>query len=205
MKKIKNLNYLSYREVENLDNIEVLYTDGKPEYNKPNVYMKKYTAGKYEIDNLNEIDFVDWIEKLFINKVRALLNDQEEHYIHIDKKIISTLISNNKSINLPKLIIEKFLKDAPHPTGNESDRNYFVMIPKKMEKEFISLACDHVFITISNHLEDEIIFGVKNGADEPGLVFLSNDEGLSDTKNIRFIMADLGFFPHNCYYIIKIH
>jgi hypothetical protein len=60
-------------------------------------------------------------------------------------------------------------------------------------------------LIFTDGLENEIIFGRKTEVDEPGIVMVSNDEGIKDISNIRFAVCELGFFPQKAYYTIKIN
>lgn len=136
----------------------------------------------FEIDNIKLL--LEAIEQLFIERIYFLIKEP----IFIEKtNLIETI---DKYFNILKLINNKF-----------NNTNKFIMISDKL-KDKIEYNAKFV---ISKYLdEDEIIFGYKTRIDQPGIVLATNEDGIKDKSKIRLAVFDIGFFPKNAYYRLKI-
>jgi hypothetical protein len=186
MKKLKELPYVSYREAKDLDNAEVIYIDysiDNENGTKPDVFCSKIQCGSYEIDDA--ADLLDFIEKFFIDTV---------------------MYFNKESVNIDKsleLTIDNILTKLDSRRGsrfNGRSEESFVIKPEALE---LTLRSD-INVVSSKYLTDKVIVGKKTLIDEPGILLVSNDEGLADKMNIRFGLMTLGHHPEDSYEIIKL-
>lgn len=174
LKKLQNLSYINIRENNDLDNINILYVDGD------NVFTKKFGCGVYEIEKLDKINLL--IEKLFvdiINKINTV--------VEIENNDILLTIKNQLSI------IDKERKEI----RKRKSEDIFILTPKGFH-------IDGYETTETEYLENEIIFGYKTEIDEPGIVLVTNQEGLIDKQKIKLGLIDIGFFPQKSYCLLKI-
>lgn len=178
--KLKKLEYISLREMEDLHEIKILYIDRIDDEGLAGVYEKKIRCDTYTIENLEDID--KHIEEMFINKVKV--NNKQ---INIENNDISyTIHKHLNEINTLRIVQRK--RNTKEP---------FFIIPKNFKlKEFKSIE--------SEFLQDEIIFGYKTEVDEPGIVLITNNDGVTDKDNITMVVPDIGFFPERSYRRLKI-
>jgi hypothetical protein len=175
IEKLKDLKFMSYREYNDLDNIQLLYID-KNTNSDEDVFTKKIIAGAYDTSNVYDIE--KDITEMFINKVKSLKCEEVTEIDEAIKSLLSNKQIREKTNN--KIFIIK-------PT------NY--ILDKKYEK---------YNIINSDILINELIIGYKNETDEPGIVFLANENSFIDKKDSRFAITDIGFFPEKQYKIINI-
>lgn len=195
--KLKNLDYVSIKEIENLDEIELLFIDFEKLENEQNAigFTKPIGCGSVKISNLEDI--TQFIEDLFIQKINSILRN--EQIINVDKKLIQ-----NENVNIIKETINKFLIPLKNKRKNIDGSSYcsFIFVPKGFNIHSIYNGIDYIFET--EKLDNEIIFGCKTEIDEPGIILITNEEGLQDKDNIRFALTDIGFYPEKSYYKIKL-
>lgn len=176
IKKLKNLDYISLKISDNLDKTNVTYID----YDS-RVFTKTIICNLFEIDDIKLIP--DAVEQFFI-EFNYLLNEP------IIIKEYSIKEAFDKYFNNLKLINDRF---------NNKDK--FIMISDKFKNNFEYDAK----IVISKFLEkDEIIFGYKTKIDQPGIILITNEDGVKDKNKIRLGVMDIGSFANRAYYILKI-
>ena len=169
IEKLKNLDYVSLKELEDLDKMELLFVDIKEGDVEPNgVFCKTIGCGSFEIDNLENVP--EAVEQLFVQKLQEL-----------DIAEIDTIDKGYELLDELKIIRPR--------------KNKFILAPKGSNiKDAIE----------TEYLVDEAYFGYKVEVDEPGIVLVTNEDGLKDKTNIRFGIIDIGFFPDKMYYKMKI-
>ena len=185
--EIKKLSYIEYKEVNDLDNIIVNYPSYSQEEEniETHVFQKKIICNSVELDDINLLE--DLVEKQFISKIKSELN--KEHIISLNRKIID-------SDSLDMNIIEE--------TFNSFKKPCFVFVSEDMKEHKLIKLIPGNYIKVSNHLDNnEIIFGRKARCSS-GFYLSSNDKGLSNIKNIRYAIYDVGLNPIENYYLIKI-
>ena len=110
--------------------------------------------------------------------------------------------------------MDKFTDTLLDENRKFSNTNKFVIISENIKTEKMLLDINKLHwgevgvgydITINDKTENEIIFGYKTQIDQPGIILVTNEEGLKDNKNIRIAVTDLGFHPENVYFKIKIN
>jgi len=199
IEKIKKLNYVSFKETKDLDDNQIMYVDwvlNENKNNETNILTKKVSCGKLEIgDNIN---LVDVIEKQFIERLNNNMN--KENIINIDSKLLE------KIENLILITMNNFSDKLLEENRKFNNKNKFVIISKNLRDKNIlqQLYNTDYSLNESNHIENEIIFGYKTKINQPGIIIISNEEGLKDNKNIRYAITDLGFHPEKVYFKIKI-
>ena len=195
LEKLKKLPFITVRETKNLDHSEILYVDYSKENdgNRADVYTKSIACGSTSIES--DEDFIDKIETIFINKIKEYNTFDFERVINIDKKLLEI-----KDINIISITINKFLEDL-----NDETNECFAIIPLHMSCAIQEKNNNVLELYSSNKLSNEIIFGKKTRIDMPGMVLITNEEGLKNKSDIRFAVCELGFFPNKVYYTIKIN
>lgn len=174
LKKLQNLSYINIKETPDLDNIDILYIEGD------NVFTQKIGCGVYEIEKLDKINLL--IEKLFVDKIKKINTVVEIE----NNDILSTI---KKQLN----IIDKERKE----TRKRKSEDIFILTPKGFH-------INEYETTETEYLENEIIFGYKTEIDEPGIVLITNQEGLIDKHKIKLGLYDIGFYPQKSYCLLKI-
>ena len=191
LEKLKNLDYVSLKECETLDKISILYVDVESQ-----VFQKHVTTGIFEIDKLDNLP--EAIETFFIEKIKEIL--KPEQIISIDSKLIE------KIDDIVYITIDKFIDELKEINIKFHNDKKFIIISKKLnDKKLCDKYIDNYSIIVSEYLkENEIIFGYKTKWDQPGIILITNDEGIKDKNNVRLTVIDIGFFPEKAYYMIKI-
>ena len=174
LKKLQNLSYINIKEIPNLDNVDILYIDGD------NVFTQKFGCGVYEIEKLDKINLL--IEKLFVDIIKKINKP-----IEIENNDIISTINNQLSI------IDKERKEI----RKRKSEDVFILTPK-------GFYINGYETTETEYLENKIIFGYKTEIDEPGIVLITNKEGLIDKKEIKLSLYDIGFYPQKSYSLLKI-
>jgi hypothetical protein len=180
IKKLSKLPYISLKNTPRLDNIEILYIDEKVSEEQPNVFSRYLSVGVYETDKLENVSLL--VEKLFIDKVK---NINKIEYIE-NNDMLLTIKKHLNNIYLERTQVRK-----------RKSGDIFLLAPK-------GFVIDEYDIIETEFLENEIIFGYKTEIDEPGLVLISNEEGLKDKNNIRLQVYDIGFYPQKSYCLLNI-
>lgn len=184
IEKLKDLKFISLKECDNLDSVDVLYVDyseNKVGEKYTHVFSKTIIIGELITENIN--DLPSHILELFVERV--INNNTPQQTINIDINQY-----NDLDIDIIDVTIDKFLK---------SEIDNFVIVPSDLDynnHKFNIIKCDI--------LENEIIFGNKNKVDEPGIILLTNEEGISDINHIKIAVESLGFFPEKTYNVIKL-
>jgi len=139
-----------------------------------------------EIDTLENIP--NFVEKLFIDKLKNVVLYEKEHIINVDKKLIEDL-----DIDIIGRIITTF------STKLKKTEDIFIIVSEKSNYDIKNQIK-------SKYVDDnEIYFGYKTDIDEPGIILITNENALKDKTNIRIGMFDIGFFPGKSYYKIQIN
>ena len=207
LEKLKNLPFVSLRETTDLDKSQVLFVDyslNEKNEQEANVFTKTVSCGKIEVDDINILPKL--VLDMFIQRID--MNMKSENIINIDSKLL------NKIDNLISLTMDKFTDTLLDENRKFSNTNKFVIISENIKTEKMLLDINKLHwgevgvgydITINDKTENEIIFGYKTQIDQPGIILVTNEEGLKDNKNIRIAVTDLGFHPENVYFKIKIN
>lgn len=174
LKKLQNLSYINIREANDLDNINILYVDGD------NVFTQKFGCGVYEIEKLDKINLL--IEKIFVDIIKKINTVVEIE----NNDIISSIKKQLNIIDIERKQIRK-----------RKSEDIFFLVP-------IGFSVDGYDTTETEYLENEIIFGYKTEIDEPGIVLITNHEGLIDKHKIKLGLYDIGFYPKKSYCLLKI-
>ena len=133
--------------------------------------------------------------------LESLIKQQFQSFIRHD--IGDNLIETNEN-DVEDLIIEKLKTLKEIRSERKNDKNIpFIMLSENINLNFKILKKENI---IENEFMDdnEIIIGYKTNIDEPGLIIITNKEALSDEKNIRLGLFDIGFYPYKSYYMIKL-
>lgn len=137
-------------------------------------FQKTVTCGEYDYTQ-SENDILDSIKDQVIDK------------------IINTSTNTDKSIDEAFEELIKNRKDNGR-LNNET----FVIAP---EDCITNYNAKHIIKT--DKLKTEFIVGVKTDINEPGVVIMTNEEGLSNPEKIKYAITDLGFFPEKSYLKLK--
>ena len=182
LEKLKKLDYVSLKEVEDLDNVGIIYV----EHNGA-VLTKKMKCDFFEIDNLKILP--DAVEQLFIDEVITIVKNP------INIKLKETKATIDSCFNSIKLINDKY---------QNSDR--FIIFSDNINNHFINETFDYpVHILASEYLEDNtVILGFKTKIDQPGIILITNKNGVKNKNKIQLLVNSIGFFPNKMYYILKI-
>ena len=176
LERLKKLNYVSVKETDNLEKLSMLVVE-----EDNNVYSKTVSADIFEIDNLENIP--EFIEKSFVQKVESLI----KHKKTIEYKDIKESI--NQCFDELKPLNEKF-----------HNEDKFIITSKNIEIKNLQ----NISVIVSEYLDNKIIIGYKTQVDQPGIIVITNENGLSDKNNIQIAIIDIGFYPEKAYYILKI-
>ena len=76
----------------------------------------------------------------------------------------------------------------------------FIITSKNIEIKNLQ----NISVIVSEYLDNKIIIGYKTQVDQPGIIVITNENGLSDKNNIQIAIIDIGFYPEKAYYILKI-
>ncbi|MCK9416169.1 hypothetical protein M0Q97_05875 [Candidatus Dojkabacteria bacterium] len=179
---LKKLPYISLKESENLDDINIIYVE-----NNGGVFTKKMRCDFFEIDNLNRLP--DAIEQLFIDKIISIVKNPISIKLKETKATIDSCFNSIKPIN------DKY---------QNSDR--FIIFSDNINKHFINETFDYpVHILASQYLDDNIvILGFKTKIDQPGIILVTNKNGIKNKNKIQLLVDIIGYFPNKMYFILKI-
>jgi hypothetical protein len=115
----------------------------------------------------------------------------------IKEQVIDKII--NTSTNTDKNIDDAFEELIKNRKDNGRLNNEtFVIAPVDCITNYNA---KHIIKT--DKLKTEFIVGVKTDIDEPGVVVMTNEEGLSNPEKIKYAITDLGFFPEKSYLKLK--
>jgi hypothetical protein len=180
--KLKTLKYISLKEVEDLDNVGVIYVE-----HNGTVFTKKIKCDFFEIDNLKMLP--DAVEQLFIDEVISIVKNP------ISIKLKETKATIDNCFNSIKPINDKY---------HNSDR--FIIFSDNINKHFINEIFDYpVHILASKYLNDNtVILGFKSKIDQPGVVLITNKNGVKNKNKIQLLVNSIGFFPNKMYFVLKI-
>ena len=193
LEQIKDLPYVDVKEhIGDLDKPqELLYVDYSQLENneqQADVFTKAVSLGSLSVPK--DYDIRELIQQLFFNRLVYIFSYNNNQTINVKE---------SDKIDIINTTIDKYLQNLKNPKDTREYKS-FAFVPKNYDKE---LNVDSVIE--SEGLDNEIIFGYKTGVDMPGIVVITNEEGLSDNENIRIAVVDLGFFPEKSYYRIKIN
>jgi hypothetical protein len=194
IKKISNLDYVSIKEISNLDKMEILYITNSVDkndnvfsqtkecntYKNDNVFSQTKECNTYKIDDIEKLS--ECVEELFIECVK-----KNNKIIKIENNNSLDTINNQLSIiNKERIEIRKRTTKQP-----------FFLVP-------INYKIDGYDVIETKYLQTEIIFGYKTEINEPGILIITNEDGLKDKNNLRLSLIDIGFFPDKSYCLLKI-
>jgi len=174
LKKLQKISYINIKETDDLDNINILYVDGD------NIFTQNFGCGVYKIEKLDKINLL--IEKLFVDLIKKINTPLE-----IENNDILLTIKNQLNI------IDKERKEI----RKRKSEDMFILTPKGFH-------INGYETNETEYLENEIIFGYKTEIDEPGIVLVTNQEGLIDKRKIKLGLYDIGFYPQKSYCLLKI-
>jgi hypothetical protein len=178
---LKKLAYISLKETENLDDVNIIYVE-----HNGGVFTKKMRCDFFEIDNLNTLP--DAVEQLFIDKIISMV---KPIYVNLKetKAAINTYFDAIKPIN-----------------DKHKNTDRFIIFSNDINKEFINETFEYpVHILASEYLDDNlVIFGYKTKVDQPGIVLVTNKEGIKHKNKIRLTVNDIGYHSNKAYYVLKI-
>jgi len=200
VEELNELSFISFRETKDLDKSEIIYVDYSLNENNEssaNVFSKIVSCGSIEVDDTN-FNIRELVKTLFIQRVN--MNIKSENIINIDSKLL------DKVDNIIPLTLDKFINELKSENDIFKNNDKFVIVAENLrDKKVLNVLYGKDYsLNESSNLDNEIIFGYKTKMDQPGIVVISNEEGLKDNKNLRIAITDLGFFPDKCYYKIKI-
>ena len=198
IEKLKNLPFVTLRETTDLDKSQVLFVDFSLNENneqQANVFTKTICCCSLEIEDINILPKL--VLDMFIQRVD--MNIKSENIINIDSKLL------DKVDNLISTTMDKFTDTLLDENRKFQNTNKFVIISENLKNQKMLLDCEGYDITINNKTENEIIFGYKTKGDQPGIVLITNEDGLKDNKNIRVAVSALGYYPEKAYFKIKIN
>jgi hypothetical protein len=186
LKKIEKL--LTIKKVKT-DEYDTIFIDLNKEKISPNVYSQKGYL-KYTIETNNDyIEILNLIKTNFDN----LINKKKK------ENSLSHLILNNDNLTAENLIIR--LKHCSNMIGCNGrigfantiilNENYYDLIKNENKLN----ECD---IIIDNTLNDKIYIYRKNQIEQPGTIFIYNEE------NNNFNIENIGFYPEEQIEIINI-
>jgi hypothetical protein len=200
LEKLKNLNFISLREIQNLDRSEIFYLDYSLTENNEqaaNVFTKTVCCGSIEMDDINELPNI--IKTIFIEDINQYF--KPENVINIDSKLI------DKIDNIISLTMDNFIATLSDNAKKFANTEKFVIVSDNLKDKKIlhQIYGKDYNLNTSSKIENEIIFGYKTGIDQPGFILLTNEDGLKDNKDIKFAITGLGFYPESAYFKIKIN
>ena len=185
LEKLKNLNYASFKECDDLDNIELLFVDFNEKV--PDVFSKNVVCGSAKVENFSCIDEISIT--MFINYINSII--EEDNIINIEEDNKDILIST----------IEENMVNIPDKSDSK-----FVIASEYLDDELYKELIDKGYnINKTDELEDEIIFGYKTDIDRPGIILITNEKGIEDYDNLRMCFVGIGFYPGKQYYKMKIN
>jgi len=182
LEKLKKLEYISLKEVDDLDNVGIIYVD-----HNDSVFTQKMKCDFFEIDNIKMLP--DAIEQLFIDEITKIVRNP------INIKLKDTKVTIDNCFNSMKPLIDKY---------KNSDR--FIIFSDNINNQFINDIFEYpVHILVSKYLENNtIILGLKSKIDQPGVVLVTNKNGIKNKNKIQLLVNSIGFFPNKMYFILKI-
>ena len=205
LEKLKKLPFVSIKETNDLDKSQLIFVDYSLTENneqKANVFTKNICCAQLEIEDINILP--NLALDMFIQKVN--MNIKAENIINIDYKLL------DKIDNLISLTMDKFTDTLLDENRKFNNTDKFVIISENLKTDMMLSDINKLHfgevggynITVNDNTENEIIFGYKTKIDQPGIILITNEEGLKDNKNIRIAISDLGLHPENVYFKIKI-
>lgn len=206
IEKLKTLPFVSLRETTDLDKSDILFVDFSLNENnekQAQVFCKTIYLASLEIEDINILPKL--VLDMFIQRVD--MNIKSENIINIDSKLL------DKIDDLISLTMDKFTDTLLDENRKFSNTNKFAIVSENLKTEKMLLDINKLHygevggfydIAITDKIENEIIFGYKTKVDQPGIILITNEEGLKDNKNIKIAISDLGFHPENAYFKIKI-
>jgi hypothetical protein len=206
IEKLKTLPFVSLRETTDLDKSDILFIDFSLNENnekQAQVFCKTIYLASLEIEDINILPKL--VLDMFIQRVD--MNIKSENIINIDSKLL------DKIDDLISLTMDKFTDTLLDENRKFSNTNKFAIVSENLKTEKMLLDINKLHygevggfydIAITDKIENEIIFGYKTKVDQPGIILITNEEGLKDNKNIKIAISDLGFHPENAYFKIKI-
>lgn len=185
LEKLKKLSYVSVKEADDLEKINLLFIAE----NNNGVYTKTVCSGSFQIDDLENIP--EAVEKFFINRIKDIVKDVNVIKSEDIKKNINDFFETLKPINDKFHNTDKFIMISS---------SYFTDSSKGIIIDF-----NDIPVVISEYLDNEIICGYKTKIEQPGIIVITNEDGLSDKNNVKIAITDIGFYPENAYYRLKIN
>lgn len=179
MEKLRNLEYVSLKEYGNLDKIEIIYVDVLSEH-----------------DELSENNKLDKMPNVFTNSfVCGTYNIDEDETV--EDAVEQLFVEKLKTLDIEDIDnIEDGFKLLDSKRKDRTSKEKFILAP-------INSNLDYENIIETKHLKDEIYFGYKTDIDEPGIVLVTNEDGIKDKNKLRIGLIDIGFFPNKMFYKLK--
>lgn len=147
-------------------------------------FTKTLNCNTHEIDKIENIN--SKITQLFIECVK-----KNNKVIQIENSLSDTIKNNLDIINTERVGKRKRKTKLP-----------FFLVP--LNYKINGYDRTNSFIIETEYLQNEIIFGYKTEIDEPGILIVTNENGLKDKNNLRFSVVSIGFFPDKSYCLLKI-